>query len=119
MPLGRRLLAKAAPYPATYRGHKPPQQPEERNGDQRNRQRYPPMTLNILDEPGTVLPPAGRPNLLIGAVFTEPALVGGDTTIKLKSGACGGVIHRSIISDEAADEDPNYGCHNSDPLPSA
>jgi hypothetical protein len=40
------------------------------------------MALNIAHEPDTVLLPARRPDLVIGAVFTETPLVGRDATIK-------------------------------------
>jgi hypothetical protein len=76
---------KAAPYPSTRGDYQPPQQPREGNGNQGNGQRYPPMALNIAHEPDTVLLPARRPDLVIGAVFTETPLVGRDATIKFKS----------------------------------
>ena len=77
------------------------------------------MALNIAHEPDTVLLPARRPDLVIGAVFTETPLVGRDATIKLKSCSRAGVIQRSIVSDEASGKKPKYGGHDSDALPSA
>ena len=67
------------------------------------------MALNIAHEPDTVLLPARRPDLVIGAVFTETPLVGRDATIKLKSCSRADVIQRSIVSDEASGKKPKYG----------
>jgi hypothetical protein len=48
------------------------------------------------------------PNLIVGAVFSEPSLIGGDAIIKLQLRQPARVFQRSIVRNEATYKKPTY-----------
>jgi hypothetical protein len=107
--MGAHLLRpKSARYPSPRINDRPYEQPRERNWREANDQSGPPMVFRVVQIESAEFVKTRCPNLIVGAVFSEPSLIGGDAIIKLQLRQPARVFQRSIVRNEATYKKPTY-----------